>query len=477
MTGTRNSTAGTGTLETTAGTSTPGTTTGTSLRRKLLVWLLPASLLLLLASAATAYFIALRSASQADDRVLLDTAVDISDQVQSRDGTLSVDMSPALQKILLNDQYDRFYFLVLGPGGEYIGGQRGLPLREKPPTTEDSFYYVTYQGEELRAIDLSMHKAGTDLRVIVAESLIKRNTLIREIWLDILVPELLLLILTWMLLLFGVRHGLAPLTGLIRDLSCRSHLDLSPLNETHAPKEVLPLVNEINRLLLRLDASRQLQRAFISDAAHQIRTPVAALQAQVELALRQPAGEQLAENLKNILAAVKRTAHISNQLLSLARSEPGSTAQSEFRKVDMHVIAEEVGEIWIAAAVEKDIDLGFELEHAVLNGSPMLLHELISNLVHNAILYTPFGGRVTVRVRREDQAAVLEVEDNGPGIVIEEQARIFERFYRPVGSLEGGCGLGLSIVEEIAGLHQAKVTIRSPVQRSGTLFSVRFPAC
>ncbi|MCX7173107.1 MAG: sensor histidine kinase [Proteobacteria bacterium] len=446
----------------------------TSLKWKLLAWLLPASLLLLLAGAATAYSIALHTASHAYDRVLLDTAADISDQVQSDGGVLRLDLSPAMQKILLNDQYDHFYYRVSAPDGRFIGGYEELPLGAEMPSMEGVFYETSYRGENLRAVGLVTHRVGAELRIVVAETLVKRDSLIREIWLGILVPELSILLLTWVLLLFAVRHGLAPLAILTRELSFRSPLDLSKVEETHAPDEVQPLVREINQLLERLDASQQSQRAFISNAAHQIRTPIAALQAHVELALRQTDGEKLTENLKLILAAVKRTAHVSNQILSLARSEQTNASMEEFRKLDLHVIAEEVGEIWIASAIEKEIDLGFELEHAEIIGSPMLLHELLSNLVHNAILYTPSGGRITVRVRREAIRVVLEVEDNGIGISAEVQHRIFERFFRPETSLEGGCGLGLSIVKEIANLHKATVKVLTPAFGSGSIFTVEF---
>lgn len=448
---------------------------GPSLRRKLLAWLLPASLLLLVAGAVTAYSVALRTASRAYDRVLLDTAADISDQVQAGQGAPTIDLSPVLQKILLKDRYDHFYYQVSGPAGEFVGGDRDLPLPAEEPTPDGTFYDVIYRGEHLRAVAWATQRTGTALRIVVAESLVKRKALIREIWLGVLVPESLLLILTCGLLLIGIRHGLAPLAGLARELSYRSHLDLSKVEDAHAPEEVKPLVNEINHLLQRLDASQQSQRAFISNAAHQIRTPIAALQAQVELALRQPGDRKPAENLKLVLAAAQRIAHVSNQVLSLARSETAGDARHEFQAVDLHAVAKDVGETWIASAIEKDIDLGFELDHAAIDGSPALLRELLGNLVHNAITYTQAGGRITVRVRRESRAVALEVEDNGPGIPAEELGRIFERFYRPVGSAEGGCGLGLAIVDEIARRHHAEVAITAPAGGQGTLVSVRFP--
>ena len=450
-----------------------------SLRGHLFVWLLPAMLLLLLAGATNAYLIALRTVTESYDHMLLDEAADIAEQVHPKNGTLTLEMTPAVRKILLNDEYDHIYYLVLGPREEFISGSPGLPRRIPESGAENIFYDANFLGEKIRAVALITHTAGASLRIVVAETLIRREALFRKIWLAILVPELALMSLTGILLWFGVRYGLSPLTRLSRDLSQRSHLDLTKIDETHAPEEAQPLVNEINLLLLRLDASLQAQRAFISDAAHQIRTPIAALQAQVELALQQRDSTNLVESLQQILTGVRRTTHLANQLLSLARAEPGGMASGEFRPVDLQLIVEAAAEIWVPYAIDKDIDLGFELEHAKVKGSPVLLRELVSNLVDNAIRYTPVGGRITVRVSDAGDSVLLEVEDNGPGIAVEEHDKIFKRFYRPLGSPEGGCGLGLAIVEEITRLHRGTVEITASTTgtRSGSVFSVRIPTC
>jgi two-component system sensor histidine kinase TctE len=431
-------------------------------------------LLLLLAGAINAYLIALRTVNESYDRLLLDEATDIAEQVQKKHGAFAVEMSPAIIKILLNDEYDHIYYQVLGPHREFIAGVRDLPTGPQQYAVGSTYYDAIFHGEKIHGVALTTHIADANLQIVVAETTVRRDALFRDIWLSILVPELVLMFLTGIVLWFGLRYGLAPLTRLSQELSQRSHLDLRKVDDIHVPEEAQPLVREINQLLQRLEGSMQSQRTFISNAAHQIRTPIAALQMQVELALQQGDGANLLKILKQILVGVQRTAHLSNQLLSLARAEPGSMAVHEFAPVDLHVIIETVAQTFVSRAIEKDIDLGFELEHLKINGSSLLLQELVGNLVDNAIRYTPIGGRVTVRLCRSGNSIVLEVEDNGPGIAKDEQDKIFKRFYRSIGSPEGGSGLGLAIVQEITNLHLAKITINLPAMGSGAVFSVQF---
>ena len=446
-----------------------------SLRRHLFSWLLPLMLLLLLAGGINAYLIALRTVNESYDRMLLDEAADIAEQVQKKDGVFVVEMSPAIKKILLNDEYDRIYYQVLGPQGEFIAGVHDLPARHQQYAVGSTYYDAVFHNEKIHGVALTIHIDDANLQIVVAETSVRRDALFRQIWLSILIPELVLMLLTGLLLWFGLRYGLTPLTRLSQELSQRSHLDLRKVDDIHVPEEAQPLVREINQLLHRLEGSMQSQRTFISNAAHQIRTPIAALQVQVELALQQEDGAKLLEILNQILVGVQRTAHLSNQLLSLARAEPGSTAVDEFALVDLHGIIETVAQTFVSRAIEKDIDLGFELEHLEINGSSLLLQELVGNLVDNAIRYTPIGGRITVRLCRSGNSILLEVEDNGPGIAKDEQDKIFKRFYRSLGSPEGGCGLGLAIVQDIVTLHLGEIAIRLPAIGSGAVFSVRFP--
>jgi two-component system sensor histidine kinase TctE len=226
-------------------------------------------------------------------------------------------------------------------------------------------------------------------------------------------------------------------------------------------------------LLSRLNAAIESQQRFIANAAHQLRTPLAGLKTHAELARRQPSTVELKSLLDMIAGETGRTSHLVNQLLTLARAEPGETAGGQ--PVNLHeLIGRDVRE-WVQHALSKDIDLGFELEDAWTLGEPLLLRELVANLLDNALAYTQAGGSVTVRTQGRDDECVLEVEDNGPGIPETEREKVFERFYRVAATGGEGCGLGLSIVAEIAKQHNGRVDLAAPAGGRGTLIRAVFP--
>lgn len=449
-----------------------------SLRSLLLRRLLPAMLLLIAASALTAYTVALRSALRAYDRGLLDTALALAGQLKMNEGRVALNLPKAANEILLTDKYDRIYFRVLTPEGGHIAGEQALPA---PPGARGddnrAFFDAQIDGRRIRVAALYIERDGTPLIVLAAETLVKRNNLVWEILLGMLVPEIVLACATLLLVWFGIRSGLRPFDDLRRQLADRSQSDLRPIAARDLPEEIQPMIDELNELLERLGESLDAQRHFVSDAAHQLRTPIAALQAQAELALRDAEGapgEQAAQ-LKRILLAAQRLAHLVHQLLALARAEPRDDATHDaYGPVDLAEAVREAAGPCLAQAIAKNIDLGFELESAFVDGSPLLLGELIANLIDNAVRYTPGNGTVTVRCRSDGEGALLEVEDSGPGIREEDRTRVFERFYRAPGNGSDGSGLGLAIVRRIAGQHAASVTIGESPGLGGALFSVRF---
>jgi len=446
-----------------------------SLRSLLLRRLLPAMLLLIAASALTAYTVALRSALRAYDRGLLDTALALAGQLKMNEGQVALNLPKAANEILLTDKYDRIYFRVLTPEGEHIAGEQALP--PPPGVRRDdnrAFFDAQIDGRRIRVAALYIERDGTPLIVLAAETLVKRNNLVWEILLGMLLPEIVLACATLLLVWFGIRSGLRPFDDLRRQLADRSQSDLRPIAASELPEEIQPMVDELNELLYRLGESLDAQRHFVSDAAHQLRTPIAALQAQAELALRDTEGapgEQAAQ-LKRILLAAQRLAHLVHQLLALARAEPRDDATHG--QVDLAEAVREAAGPCLAQAIAKNIDLGFELDSAFVDGSPLLLGELIANLIDNAVRYTPANGTVTVRCRSDGEGALLEVEDSGPGIRADDRERVFERFYRAPGNGSDGSGLGLAIVRRIAGQHAASVTIGESPGLGGALFSVRF---
>jgi two-component system sensor histidine kinase TctE len=269
---------------------------------------------------------------------------------------------------------------------------------------------------------------------------------------------------------------LRPLLQLRNEVARRSSQDLSPLPENKVVAEVRPLIHSFNGLMERLDESLILKRRFIADAAHQLRTPLGGLKAQAELAQLLDDPVEIRHSLQQISRAADHAAHLANQLLLLARAEPG--AQDSMEELDLAGLARDVTRYWVQHALHKSIDLGFEIADSdfLIAGNALLLGEMLNNLIDNALRYTPSGGHVTVRISRDDETVVLEVEDNGLGIQECERERVFERFYRVLGSNQEGCGLGLSIVREVADRHCAEVSLLSGAEGVGTLVRITFRA-
>jgi two-component system sensor histidine kinase TctE len=449
------------------------------LRRQLLEWLLWPLVLVMGASSIIAYHVAVRFATLAYDRVLFDTTLDISTQVKLLDGQLHVDLPRAATMMIESDEYDRVYYMVSGPRGEFVDGHRGLP---PPPTGaipgKPLYYDADYLGARVRVAALYIGMEGLpggNILVQMAETLNKRHILANDILFAMLVPELLLIVLVGIIVWHGVVRGLRPLEMLAREIGQRSHRDLSALPVTTAPEELRPLIGAMNGLFARLDHALSAQRRFVADAAHQLRTPLAGIRTQAELALRHDTLEDMRHTLGQLNTASGQTTRLVNQLLSLARAEPGERSHA-IEKIDLDELARTATTEWVPHAISRQIDLGFESKgKRWVLGDALLLKEMLSNLVDNALRYTPAGGQVTVRTTADAGNAELVVEDNGPGIPVEERERVFERFYRVLGSGAEGCGLGLAIVREIAEGHGGQVKLEPGSGGSGTCVRVRLP--
>ena len=448
----------------------PGSLRGSLLRR-----LLPAMLALLVAGSGTAYWVALRSATLAYDRSLLDTTLALSEQVRVGQGRLQLNLSAQAQAVLLTDKYDRMYFAVRGPNDALLAGEPELP---RPPHQsldtlyrEGRVYYDAHSaGQAIRVAALVTEKEGIAYTVLAGETLVKRNALVREILIGMFLPEILLVAATLVLVGLGVRTGLAPLAGLRQQLAGRSDTDLSPI-VAPVPEEIQPVVGEINELLARLDRALAAQKHFISDAAHQLRTPIAVLITQFEVALRNKQGDA-DQDLGRLLATTQRLSHLVDQLLTLARAEVITTQPKP--EVELADLIRQQAERWLPLAIGKGIDLGFDLAPGHLPGNPLLLGELLTNLVENALRHTPAGGTITVSCGTAPGGLWLAVEDSGPGVAEGERGKIFQRFYQPADSISHGCGLGLAIVEEIARQHGGKASVDRSPALGGACFRVDF---
>lgn len=445
-----------------------------------MLWLLTPILLLWVVGGVIAYTIAVRFADLAHDRSLFDSTLTLSGQVKTIRGRVILDLPETALKMLEIDPYDKVYFKVSSRFQGLVAGVPGIsPPHVKNEILLNKPYYHDgiLDGHRIRISSLYLGVQGNShdwVLVQVAETLIKRRVLANEILAGVIIPQMLLTGLTAGLIWIGITKGLSSLGRLQNEVQSRSHRDLSPLSEENVPREVGSLIRAINDLLIRLGNALAAQRRFIADAAHQLRTPLAGLKTQTDYALRQSDPDEIRHSLKQLQLSSERTIHLVNQLLSLARAEPGWEKSVGLQRISLNALASVVTSRWVPLALKKDIDLGFEAatEPAVQSGSEFLLQEMLGNLVDNAIRYTHPGGKVTVSVFVRAGEVGISVEDNGPAIQQSEREHIFERFHRILGSQEEGCGLGLSIVREIAHAHNGEVFL---VERTGAkAFEVRF---
>ena len=442
-----------------------------SLAGQLLTWLLPTSLALVGVGGVIAYEVAHRAASLAYDRALLDAAQSVATQVRHVDGRIDLQLSLSTEQVLLYDNLDRLFYAVIGPNGAKIAGTAGLPAAPDVARKDQAHYYdAEFSGQGVRAVSVMAEREGVSFTVIVIETLVKRDKLIREILLAMLLPELLLVIMTILVMRYAIGHGLGGIGVVREELVKRSQADMRPIPLNTVPLELRPLIADTNDLLERLSSTLDRQRHLIADASHQLRTPIAALRAEAESALRSndPQGA-----LKRIAASARHLSKLAHNVLMLNRLESGPAQNPQ--QVELQGLISHAAERWLPNARARDIDLGFALQPALTRGEPVWLEEMISNLVDNALRYTPLHGTVTVKCGQLQDNAWLSVEDSGPGIAQAERGRIFERFYRSRPEQGEGSGLGLAIVREVANAHGAQIEVGDSAELGGTLISVLFP--
>ena len=439
-----------------------------SIRRSLVMWLVLPLALLVPATAFVFYRLALAPALDSLDHALDGTALALEKLVRLDDGVLSLSMSRELDDALRADRYDEVHWVALGPDGRVLGGDRELATIGGPPSAVDwRFFDAVYDRQPVRVAlhSWSCVPAAADriaglCEARVSETLNKRQGVAQQVLAAaasaMLVEALVLAVMGWI----AIVRSLKPVESLSKDIEQRSPEHLGPVDRPDIPREVAPLVTALNDLFARVVTASNAEKAFIADAAHQLRTPLTVLRTETELALLEEHPPQLEGLLRRLHIATTRAARLANQLLSQARAEH-ERHNSAIERFDLKQIATEAAEEWVARSMDAGVDLGFELETARLDGHGFLLREMLANLLDNAINYAGHGARVTIRTRTSTVApicAILEVEDNGPGIPEEDRERAFERFQR--GNAGGtGSGLGLSIVRDIAGHHNARAEL------------------
>jgi two-component system sensor histidine kinase TctE len=483
-----------------------------SLFGEILDWMLAPLLLLWPMSIAITYLVAKSIANQPFDDALEDRVTVLSQQIRTVSGKPVVQLPGSARDVLRADDVDSVYFQISGPAGLHLDGDRDLP-RPRPGSDDDlarrgavSFRNDSIHGtpvrvaysyvnlDPLREPGKASDPAPELALVQVAETLDKRAHLANEIIKGVILPQFIILPVILALVWFALSRGLSPLAELQERIRARPQDDLSPIDPRQVPEEISPLVGSFNDMLERLGQTVEMQKRFIADAAHQMKTPLAGMRMQSELALRQVDPDEIHRSLEQLAKSSESATRLVNQLLALARAENQPHAGLAFEEIDLAQLARATVQDWVQASFAAQIDLGFELpdapaeaEHGepqepplLIAGNAMMLRELLSNLIDNALRYTPAGGSVTVRVRRDGEHALLEVEDTGPGIAPAERAHVFERFYRILGTNVQGSGLGLAIVREIAQQHGAEIDIfNNPRSHSkkypGSLFRLTFP--
>jgi two-component system sensor histidine kinase TctE len=462
-----------------------------SLFGEILDWMLTPLLLLWPLSLALTWFVAQGIATKPFDRALEFNLQALTQFVVNKDAAVTFNLTPQARDLLRADDSDLVYFQVLASDGRLISGEADFPLPQDVSTREPGRVLLRddqVRGDEVRVAYAWLARGEDQKQLVliqVGETKGKRSTLATEIIKGVMVPQFVILPLAVLLVWLALVRGIRPLNELEQRIRARKPDDLSPIEESFIPQEVAPLVSSINDLLTRLKTSLTTQKRFLADAAHQLKTPLAGLRMQAELAQREVDPMEIRGSLQQIARSSARATHTVNQLLALARAETTGRALPS-AQIDMARLVTDVVRDSVPRALEQGIDLGYEgpeemPEICLMSGNPTLLQEMVRNLVDNAINYSGRGGVVTARVLfdRFSGVQILQVEDNGPGIPENERELVLQPFYRALGTNVDGSGLGLAIVHEIAQQHGAVVMMEDAhpdAARRGLKVSIRFAA-
>ncbi len=424
------------------------------------------------------YFVTLHYVDNAYDRWLLDSARSLTQEIKLQAGRVVVDLPPEALEIFKWDESDKTYFKIISAQQGVIAGDKFVPEPFAPETdwSKPVFFDEMMYGEPVRVVSMLLpaEPGAEQVFVHVAETVNKRRAMMIDILLADLVPQLILVLVVGLFLLRGIKRGLQPLQLVANEIAQRSPRDLRPIPERHVYQEVQVLTNTINELLQRLAHGIASQQRFIANAAHQLRTPLAGLKLQAARALREQNVEAMQPALVQIQNSADRMAHLTSQLLVLARSEP-IEGDYELVPVDLVELARSTCMEFVPKALQRNIELGFESDELalIIKGDAILLRELLANLLDNAITYGNEHGNILIKLERNPTPCLI-VEDDGPGIPESERQRIFERFYRIPGTAGVGCGLGLAIVKEIADLHKARLQLSPFNELAGTRIELKF---
>lgn len=454
-----------------------------SIRSRLLVLLLPSLLVLAGLWTWRTYESVLRFADLAHDRALYDTARTVATQIRFEPDSFELDLSKDESEMLEMDPEDKVYFEVVTAQGRRLGGNHELPAPDHEASGNESgdFYDRVVAGESLRLVEYRIAKPGfEELIVRAAETRRKRDTLAREALLT-MGPLVLafaggIALVVW----WSVGRGFRPLSEVRDAIAARHHGDLSPLSFRGLPPELRAQIEVINGLMARLEQTLESERSFLADATHQLRTPITVLRTQTELAMRSNDLPALKAYVAQMDVASRRLTRLANQLLNLSRAEAGCGGANEVTRVDLTDVVEEVlaNHEPLAHAKRQTLRWNAHSKQLWVSGSPMMLGEMLANLVDNAIRYTPAGGAIEVAADSDWDSIRVTVRDDGPGIAENERLHVLNRFYRgTTATAETGSGLGLAIVQEIARAHGGRLMLGAALaDGSGLVTTVELPS-
>lgn len=450
-----------------------------SLRHQLILLMLTVMLPLFIVLWLIAYFSSQYFINAAFDRSLARRTYALADRVEVIDGRAHVDISVAAREMLAFDQEDLLFHRVLDPQSRVIEGERDMPPipgRRAIRPGQLRIYDGDRGGERVRVAAFALSLKGTRAKgtvlIQVGETVSRRSTLADRATLAIVVPMLLVTLTAAAAIAYGVGRGLEPV-GRLRDrLAARGAFDLSPVPLDDAPAELRPFLEEINSLLRRLSEAVDAQSRFVSDAAHQLRTPIAGIRAQAEAALVNARPDDAQHALARIAEVSGTLGQLVQKLLMLARVDAVENTLQRV-PVDSIDLVRDVAREWAPNALARGVEIGFDtdLARAPVTGEPQLLREMLSNLIDNALRHG--GTRIMLTVRRTADALVWQVADNGPGIPVDQRAAALLPFHRLSGRGEGA-GLGLTIVQRIAQLHGAGVQLDVAAGGTGLEVTVAF---
>ncbi|MDP9088669.1 MAG: sensor histidine kinase [Pseudomonadota bacterium] len=442
-----------------------------SISRQLILWLTIPLMLVAVCGALIHYLNNVAPVVISSDRRLKDAANSLMAHVVVKQGQITLD--PYIQPFL--PHADSIRYALRDAQGRLLAGDPQLPIVAMGGEGTQLLAMAPLDGRNVRTLTTRFDSPGGPITMTVADVRATTEPEARFGLMSTLLWDFVQLDITLVLVWVGIQLGLRPLRRLRDEIARRSPLDLRPIVETSGPREIAPVVVTLNRLFGMLRTSVESQQQFIADTAHQLRTPITGMQAQLDLLIAEPAAQPIKTRLLTLREGVKQLAHSANQLLTLARADPSANISAKNQIVDLQAIVNEVAAKFFDRALQSNIDLGVEAKPIAIRADPSLLDDLMSNLVDNALKYTPAGGSVTAIAGEKNGRAYLAVVDTGSGIPETERHRVRQRFYRIPNSPGHGSGLGLAIVDEIARLYDCSMSIEAGPHGVGTRVSIRFP--